>query len=160
MEAMDRAPRLQEKSTETSGYVRRMTKAAADSELCLSCGDLLHWDRTLQRLAARGFARPGTTCRTGFREALGVEPDAALPGSACHGVKLCPIARHGRKLRRLGKFLKDKQLVALSPVRVLQPKRLEAQGDTQFYIQSPLQLGALQRPSWPAFSSHRHQLLV
>jgi len=44
MEAMDRAPRLHEKSTETSGYVRRMTKAAADSELCLSCGDLLHWD--------------------------------------------------------------------------------------------------------------------
>ena len=33
------------------------------------------------------------------------------------------------ELRRLGKFLKDKQLGALSPVRVLQPKRkLEAEG--------------------------------
>ena len=37
----------------------------------------------------------GSTCKC-FREALGVEPDAALPGSACDGVKLCPIARHGR----------------------------------------------------------------
>jgi hypothetical protein len=46
-----------------------------------------------------------------------------------HGVKLCPIARHGRNLRRLGKFLKDKELDALSPVRVLQPKRkLQAEG--------------------------------
>ena len=148
LEAMDRAPsQLHEKSTETSGYARRMSKAAAGTELCLSCGDPLLWDSekgTYTHGEPKGWAGHGpwtgsqrlcparnNACRAckGFREALGVTSDAALPGSACHGVLLCPIARHGRNLRRLGKFLKDKENGALSPVRALQPKRkLRAEG--------------------------------
>jgi hypothetical protein len=101
-------------------------------ELCFSCGDLRHWvpakgthiHRRSNGWAGGGpwrqpEALPGPRTLTTpavlqvLQEGFECGTDAALPGSACHGVKLCPIARHERNLRRLGKFLKDKQLCAV-----------------------------------------------